>query len=149
MVKAKNFNETDIFRSTVILFKNCYEKVKNMQTDVKIDIGHNLLQCIRNCGEYAKLSYIECKENKRLKLKYMILANKEISKAEFDLNLIVSCCLFPGKIKHNESQEVYINGGSEISKNIGELKIQINDFISSLKDKLTKEEIDNIYFSLL
>ena len=147
-MQEKKFCETDIFRTTSLLFRETFNKIKNVELDVKRSVGDEFLAEIKRCCCYAKLSWIEQKGNKKNKLKYMLLARREIMKAECDLNLIVSAGLFPGKKKNNEDEYVYLNGGSEISKNMGMLLIQLNSFISELEKSFTSEELSEIYYSI-
>ena len=143
------FVETDIFRTSSLLLRKTFEKVKNMDLDIKRTIGDEFLSEIGKCSEYAKLSWVEHKNNKKVKLVYMILAKREIAKAELNLNLIVSAGLFPGKKKNNESEEMYLNGGSEISKYFGELIIQLNSLITNLEGNFTEDELTEIYSSIV
>ena len=144
----KKFHETDIFRTSSLLFRETFIKVKNFELDIKRSIGDEFLSEIKRCCSYAKLSWVEQKNRKKVKLKYMILAKREIMKAECDLNLIVSAGLFPGKKKDNEDQDMYLNGGSEISKNMAMLIIQLNSLISDLETNFTPEELEEIYNSV-
>ena len=144
----KNFVDTDIFRSSVKLFNSVFLRVKNNEIDGKKTIGYGLLNNIYKCGEHAKLSYVNNKNNKKMKLKDMLMAKRYIMKAEFDLNIIVSCGLFQGSKKSNEDENVYINGGAEISMYLGELVMQLDNFIGSLEKGFTTEELDEIYSSI-
>ena len=141
----KNFVDTDIYRTSSKLFSSVYSRIKNCEVDVKKTVGESLLNNICKCGEYAKLSYNNGKDDKKRKLIYMIKARCYASMAEFDLNIMVSSGAFPGKKKSNEDDYIYICGGSEISMYFGELVMQLDSFISSLEKNFTKEEINDIY----
>ena len=84
------------------------------------------------------------KDNNKLKFLFISKSLYEIEMAESNLNDMVSSHFLQGKIKNNESQEIYLNGGSEISKHIGSLKIQILDFKESLKKNLSEKEIEEV-----
>ena len=149
MTSKKNFTETEIFRTSSLLLRESQVKVRNMQTDVRDVFGKPFLDHIRKCIEYAKISYIELRENKLLKYLFICKSKYEIEMAETDLNAMVSSYLIPGKQKQNESTEIYLNGGSEISKQIGCLKIQIDSFKNSLENDLGKEDIEKVKEKLL
>ena len=144
MEKKKHFTETDIFRTSSLLSVAAYTKIKNATIDIKQTYGQSFLNHIRKCNEYAKLSYIELKDNNKLKFLFISKSLYEIEMAESNLNDMVSSHFLQGKIKNNESQEIYLNGGSEISKHIGSLKIQILDFKESLKKNLSEKEIEEV-----
>lgn len=148
MKQEKKFIETDIFRTSSLLLRKIFEKVKNLELDIKRSIGDEFLSEIKRCCEYAKLSWVENKDNKVVKLTYMLYAKREICKAEASLNLIVSAGLFPGKRKKEESEEIYLNGGSEISKYMGLLLIQLDSLISALSEGLDEKVLTEIYSSI-
>jgi len=141
----KEFVDVDIFRASSKLFSSLYSRVRNCDIDIKRTVGDSLLKYVCICGGYCKLSYKNAKNNKKMKLIYMIKAKQYISAAEFNLNIMVSCGNFPGKKKDDEDEYIYLNGGSEISMNFGELVMQLDNFISSLEKNFTKEELDDIY----
>ena len=149
MEKKKHFTETDIFRTSSLLSVAAYKKIKNAEFDIKQTYGHSFLNHIRKCNEYAKLSYNELKENNKLKYLFICKCKYEIEMAESNLNDMVGGHFLQGKIKSNESQEIYLNGGSEISKYIGCLMLQINNFKDSIQKNLSKEEIEEVQKTLL
>ena len=146
---SKTFIDTDIYRTSSKLFSSAYSRVKNCEIDVKRTIGESLLNNICKCGEYAKLSYNNSKDNKKNKLIYMIKSKNYASLAEYDLNIMVSSGVFPGKKKDDEDDYIYFNGGSEISMYFGELVMQLDNFIGSLERNFTTEEIDEIYGNIV
>jgi hypothetical protein len=143
-MQKKKFTETDIFRESSTLLRIGYEKIKNVPTDARKVFGLSFLDHLRKCNEYSKICYKELKDSKKLKYVFICKANYEIEMAESNLNDMVSAGFLQGKQKENETREVYLNGGSEISKHLGCLMIQITDFKKSLEESLTPEEIEQL-----
>lgn len=140
-----NFSETNIFRTTSRLLKATQNKVRNAELNVQRTVGDSILKNIGKSIEYAKIGWGTSKNDVRSKLIYMVMTKREISKSEALFSLLVNSGCLKLKHKKNESYDMYIQGGAEMSLLFGELNVQLNSMIESYEKKFSEQELIDIY----
>lgn len=126
--KPKQFSDTSIYGNLQALIDSFFNVYENFRRDIRNIYGSDMLRFLEQARDNMYFSYSS--KSLQEKMTYGTNTIKEINKFELRVCTLVS----------PNVRIITISTASNLTKQIGEIKTQLNSWITSLETKLQNEQ---------
>jgi hypothetical protein len=126
--KSKQFSDTSIYGNLQTLIGSFFNVYENFRRDIRNIYGSDMLRFLEQARDNMYFSYSST--NLQEKMIYGTNTIKEINKFELRVCTLVS----------PNVRIITISTASNLTKQIGEIKTQLNSWITSLQAKMQNEQ---------
>ena len=129
IAKKKSLNELPLFRSISMFITSTTPYIINMNKDIKVTFGYNILNKLMNC--LTKLRHSYSSKNQNVKLDYILQLIDDVEEISDLFKLLF------------ELKYISIKQQANISIQVGDMLMQLNGWKKSVENSINNMTSDN------
>ena len=129
IAKKKSLNELPLFRSISMFITSTTPYIINMNKDIKVTFGYNILNNLMNC--LTKLRHSYSSKNQNVKLDYILQLIDDVEEISDLFKLLF------------ELKYISIKQQANISIQVGDMLMQLNGWKKSVENSINNMTGDN------